>query len=453
MFADSRGGHNCRICDVLALGFDNKILNKHFMRKLFTILLTTFATTAVSAAPLINGLQGSGEQADPVLVGSSDDLRLLSAFIMNGANYSTATAGKYFKMTHDIAFATAADSMLYDFDGDGTKESNFIPIGGRQAEGLSSDYRLFQGIFDGDGHIISGLRVLYGNSTVNYVGLFGIMWGGTIKNVGIENGEFLGNGCVSALCGQAQSDSRIGECFVRNCNVIGNWWYVGGICAANSGASEIQNCYIDNSFISGNDFVGGFCGLNNPGSGVSIIKNCYSTTEVETRSKSSYYGGFCGYSTNDTAIINCYVLDKWKITDSAEPGIYSLRGNIRNEAFMVSDMFTDTLNNNGDSSPVWRTNCGGGGAPSLLWECNALVTEHIGVQNKNLTVYPNPASDKITVSNATGRITVYDISGRAVAIAGTSNGGNEIRTLNINTLSSGQYIIRDKVSAVKIIKK
>ena len=234
------------------------------MHKLLTTLFATFAATAIFASPLINGLQGSGEQTDPVLIGSADDLRLLSTFIMNDVNYSTATAGKYFKMTNDIAFATATDSMLYDFDGDGTKESNFIPIGGRQAENLSSDYRLFQGIFDGDGHVISGLRILYGNSTVNYTGLFGVIWGGTIKNTGIEDGEFLGNGCVSALCGQAQSGSKISECFVRNCNISGNDMYVGGICAANASMSEIQNCYIDNSFVSGNGFVGGLFKPQNP---------------------------------------------------------------------------------------------------------------------------------------------------------------------------------------------
>ncbi|MDR2652058.1 MAG: T9SS type A sorting domain-containing protein [Prevotellaceae bacterium] len=418
------------------------------MRKFLLILSGILCGSVLANEPLIDGLQGSGEQEDPVLISSADDLRLLSAFIMNGANYSTATAGKYFEMTNNISFQ--ADSMLYDFDGDSVNESNFIPIGGRQAPGLSSDYRLFQGIFDGKKHIISGLRVLYENNT-NYVGLFGVTWGATIKNVGIENGEFSGNGCVSALCGQANSSSRISECFVRNCNVTGTWMYVGGVCAANASSSTIENCYIDNSFISGSDFVGGFCGLNNTIGGVSFIKNCYSTADVETKNKSTYYGGFCGYSTNDTAIVNSYVIDGWQVTDSAEPGRFSLRGNVRNEAFMISSEFVDTLND-GLSVAAWQAHCGGEGTPSLLWECTVTsASEYTAVQNKSLQIYPNPAFDKITVNGAVEYITVYDINGRTVM--NVTAKGDVFKTLDISSLPAGQYIIKDKVAAVKIIKK
>jgi hypothetical protein len=412
-----------------------------FMYRLFTSLFV-LACGSIFAAPLIDGLQGSGQQEDPVLIGSVNDLRLLSAFIMNGANYSTATAGKYFKMTNDISFE--AKDAIYDFDGDGIKESNLIPVGGRQGEDASSNYRLFQGIFDGDGHIISGLRMLYGENLVNYVGLFGVIWDATIKNVGIEDGEFSGYGCVAALCGQAQSNSNISGSFVYNCSVSGNWMYAGGLCAANASGSTIKNCYVSDVSVSGNDFVGGLCGLNNPGSGVSFIKNCYSVAEVETKVGSAYYGGFCGYSTNDTSIVNSYVADGWQVSDSVEPGLFSLRGTVKDKAFMTSAAFVDTLNNGLDMA-VWQAHCGGEGTPSLLWECDALAVDRIALRNNNvLRAYPNPVFDKITVDGAQGRVTVYDPRGRAVA------GGHTV--IDLSALSAGQYIVKDKTSAVKIIK-
>jgi hypothetical protein len=351
-------------------------------------------------------------------------------------------------MTSDISFE--ADSALYDFDGDGVMESNFIPVGGRQAAAVLNNYRLFQGIFDGDGHIVSGLRILYGDNVIDYVGLFGVAWGATIKNVGIENGEFSGSGCVGALCGQIQSNGRISGCFVRSCNISGKSLYVGGLCAANATGSVIESCYVDNSFVSGNDFVGGLCGLNNPYSVVSIIKNCYSAAEVETRNKSTYYGGFCGYSTNDTAIINCYAADGWQVTDSVESGLFSLRGNVRSEAFMFSTAFVDTLNK-GLNMAAWRIHCNGSGAPSLLWECNVVANERTAAaQNSSLRVYPNPAFDKVTVEGATEKITVYDISGRAVISVDTDRSA---KTINVGVLPAGYYIVKDKNCAVKMVKR
>ncbi|MDR0763637.1 MAG: T9SS type A sorting domain-containing protein, partial [Bacteroidales bacterium] len=207
--------------------------------------------------------------------------------------------------------------------------------------------------------------------------------------------------------------------------------------------------------ISGTDFVGGICGLNNPSGGVSFIKNCYSMAEVETRNNSTYYGGFCGYSTNDTAIINCYVTDKWKLTDSAESGLFSLRGNVRNETFMISSEFVDTLNN-GLSVAAWQAHCGGEGAPSLLWECKATaISEQAEIRSGSLQVYPNPTFDKITVDGAAGEITVYDLSGRILTNVNVPANGRGYRriSIDISTLPEGQYIVRDRANAVKIIKR
>jgi hypothetical protein len=61
-----------------------------------------------------------------------------------------------------------------------------------------------------------------------------------------------------------------------------------------------------------------------------------------------------------------------------------------------------------------------------------------------LRAYPNPVFDKITVDGAQGRVTVYDLGGRAVA------GGHTV--IDLSALSAGQYIVKDKTNIVKIIK-
>ncbi|MDR0790449.1 MAG: T9SS type A sorting domain-containing protein [Bacteroidales bacterium] len=307
-------------------------------------LLMMFSAGNLSAQNFIEGLSGSGTEGDPVLISGVEDLRTLSAFVMNDVNYSTATAGKHFKLTNDIFFS----EPIYDFDDDGVAESNFIPIGGRSGMTTKSDYRLFQGIFDGDGHIIYGLKIRY--SGVDYVGLFGITWGASIKNVGIEDGYFEGGGCVAALCGQLNSSSSIEACFARSCNVSGTFLYTGGLCGATYSNSVINNAYVSLVGVSGTDFVGGFCGNNAPNS---VIKNSYSVADVTTTNNSSYYGGFCGYSTADAAIINCFYLDTWQQSQVAEPGLFSQRGEAKAWEELSDSTFNDTLNS-GQDMVYWK---------------------------------------------------------------------------------------------------
>ena len=58
----------------------------------------------------------------------------------------------------------------------------------------SEDRRYFKGTFDGQGYTISNL---YANS--EYAGLFGCVWGATIRNVVIEDAEVVGSGQAGAI--------------------------------------------------------------------------------------------------------------------------------------------------------------------------------------------------------------------------------------------------------------
>ncbi len=89
----------------------------------------------------------------------------------------------------------------------------------------------YTGTFDGNGKTISGLY--FNDSNQDHVGLFGGLENGTIKNVGIVNSYLNGNDYVGGICGNNLSGT------IRDCYNAGS--NVSGICGYNNGT--ITNCY------------------------------------------------------------------------------------------------------------------------------------------------------------------------------------------------------------------
>ena len=150
---------------------------------------------------------------------------------------------------------------------DGTSPNTWMtwtPIGN------GASRRVYSGIFDGQGHTISGLYV---NSNDNYIGLFGVvMSGSNIKNIGVINSYFKGND------------------------------FVGGIAGTVNESSFVQNCYSINT-ISGNDYIGGICGAF--GSNNTDIKKCYAVCNIHPSEKATHVGGVIA-SGEYVNISDCY---------------------------------------------------------------------------------------------------------------------------------------------------
>ena len=92
-------------------------------------------------------------------------------------------------------------------DGDGLME--WTPIG----VSLS-----FQGIFDGNGHVVKGIYIKTDN---HFTGLFGrITENSEIKNIGVVDSYIEGSYFVGGICGYA-SESTIYNCYNAT-NVTGN---------------------------------------------------------------------------------------------------------------------------------------------------------------------------------------------------------------------------------------
>ncbi len=125
----------------------------------------------------------------------------------------------------------------------------FQPIGA----GVSTT---FSGTFDGLGHTISGLTI--NRPDTNYVGLFGYVGGGTLRNVGLVGVNLSGATFVGGLAGSLTAGS-ITKSYVTG-SVTGSGNYVGGL-AGESWQSTVSNSYATSS-VSGGRGVGGLIGLS-----------------------------------------------------------------------------------------------------------------------------------------------------------------------------------------------
>ena len=181
---------------------------------------------------------GDGSQGNPYQIGTAAQLAKLSELVNAGNTTYNGTA-VYYKLVADI------DLSSYGSGFNGGK--GWIPVGTNTSQ--------FKGNFDGNSRKITGLYI--NDTNLDYAGLFGEIYIGSVKNLALEN-----------------------------VNISGTHNYVGGVAGYLYGGS-ITNCYTT-GIIKGNDNIGGIAGYNNN----SRIENCYSTATVNGN---YYIGGIVGY--------------------------------------------------------------------------------------------------------------------------------------------------------------
>ena len=158
-------------------------------RAVWTLLILAVVTSCLAcprtslAGAKYSG--GSGDADDPYQIATADDLLALAA--------DTGDYNKHFILTADI-------------DLDPNLPGNPVFTTAVIAADTSSSYgfqgTFFIGVFDGAGHKIINLTINTNGANNNYLGLFGNVSGGEIKNLGLENVNITG-GNVSILCWRA----------------------------------------------------------------------------------------------------------------------------------------------------------------------------------------------------------------------------------------------------------
>ena len=248
-----------------------------------TISSLSFATVSASAAIT---LSEPNEINGVYQIGTKEELYWFADKVNNdNANYGSANA----VLTADITVNTGvlkADGNLAD---DTSGFTSWTPIGYYNS---SSDYVLYSGTFDGQGHTISGLY--FNAPSTNYVSLFGYLGsGGEIKNVGVIDSYFNGRFAVGGVCGW--NKGTITGCYNTG-TVSGSGNYVGGVCGRNDNGT-LTDCYNTGTVSGTSNFVGGVCGEN-----YGTITGCYNTGTVS--GSGDIVGGVCGY--NLSTITDCY---------------------------------------------------------------------------------------------------------------------------------------------------
>ena len=264
-------------------------------RMLISLLIVClFVNTAAS-------LPGSGTQADPWRIQSLSDFDEFAA----DANYWAGCT----RLKRDINLAgrTYTTAVIApDMDNSSTQ----------------FDGPAFTGSFDGNGNKIINLTIDDGGVGNDYLGLFGYVDEGEIRNLGFEDNSISGGRYVGGLAGYFE-DSSISNCYSAG-DVSGDW-EVGGLVGFNSGG--ISNCYSTGD-INGASDVGGLVGTNDglnavvlncnfdgsvSGTGCCIgglvglsrgsLFSCYSTGIV---TGNEFVGGLVGIRVESGFISNCY---------------------------------------------------------------------------------------------------------------------------------------------------
>jgi hypothetical protein len=230
-----------------------------------------------TASPFEN-VAGAGTETDPYLIYTTDELNIIRRYPYEW--------DKHFKLMSDI------DLSIY------TGES--FEIIGRYGWP-------FTGVFDGNGHTISNFT--YTSTSWNYVGFFGCVKEGTIKNLGLIYPN-VGDGMmyeIGSLVGYLQM-GVIKNCYAKSGNVAGQE-HVGGLVGVNS-SGIITSSYATSS-VTGNIETGGLVGENSSGT----IMNCYTNGIV---SGDWCIGGLVGINSSGT-ITNSYAAssvsgDYWSVS-------------------------------------------------------------------------------------------------------------------------------------------
>lgn len=266
---------------------------RNFALRLFSsMLLLMVCTMTVCAAEeweygkhyrLFYYSGGKGTKSDPYLIGNAQDLADLAYRV---TDVNDDLTGVYFKQIADIVL----NDISYGADGKPTNVSQlqpWTPIG--EFNRIWDDD--FQGIYDGNGHSISGLYI---KAQFYYNGLFGSCEDAIIKNLTLKNVYLEGS----------KYDNKDYDGY----NVYSSW--ILGCVVGKAKSSTFTNVRVENALMeiahkNYTPMLGGLIG-NIEGSG--NLKDCSFTGNITVNlsfNDNIYIGGLAGYI-DEIHMTNCY---------------------------------------------------------------------------------------------------------------------------------------------------
>ena len=229
---------------------------------------------------------------------------------------------------------------------------NDLDLGGHEwisiGDGANTDRGSFQGVFDGQSHVIYNLYSHEGlksenkdnNNNLYRNGLFGAIYNATVQNLGIENADIVIPMNDTSTYGKGilvdwMTDSTIKNCYTTGSITGGSYIekYIGGLAGFLNGNNSISQCY-STAAITGNydgeyyaeqegglkpmdcwDSLGGIVGASYRGQ--VTISDCWFGGEIVVNSIQAPVGGIIGFG-QGVSMVNCLVATKGIGNDGLE---------------------------------------------------------------------------------------------------------------------------------------
>ena len=315
---------------------------------------------------------------------------------------------------------------------------NDLDLGGHEwisiGDGANTDVGSFQGVFDGQSHVIYNLYSHEGlksenkdnNNNLYRNGLFGAIYNATVQNLGIENADIVIPMNDTSTYGKGilvdwMTDSTINNCYTTGSITGGSYIekYIGGIAGFLNGNNSISQCY-STAAITGNydgeyyeeqegglepmdcwDSLGGIVGASYTGQ--VTISDCWFGGEIVVNSIQAPVGGIIGFG-KGVSMVNCLVATKEIGNDGREntcwlgyvidtdakncfwPADDRYGSNVSNEerdnsAGTATNDFTSAdvlagLKNNAGAGVEWVA---GIGHPTFVWDTNNIPADYTAV--------------------------------------------------------------------------
>ncbi|MHC5075610.1 MAG: GLUG motif-containing protein [Planctomycetota bacterium] len=341
----------------------------------------------------------------------------------------------------------------------------------------------FTGMFDGNDCNIVNLTIYAEGIDNIFLGLFGYLEYGQVRNLDLGNVSVIGGDdskYLGGLCGY-NDQGTITNCFVSgyfsgddnigilcgyndqgtisNCQVTGSVsgefdsYGLGGICGSNS-YGVIENCYAASS-VAGRGTLGGLCGHNYYGEisncvskcsvngrddsnlllgGIcgrnlyGIISNCYATGLVKGGDESFYVGGLVGTNGNYGTITNCYSTSSVSVGTNSE----RIGGLCGSNDGTIMFCFADSIVTGDDGSERIGGLCGSSGG--TISNCYSTGSVSSGIKSENIGGFCGFSyHSKISNSYATGTVTGDNNVG---GFCGRKFGGKTTNCYFLNTSGS-----------------
>lgn len=221
---------------------------------------------------------GDGKVDNPYIITKAEELAWFRDAVNDGNYEICAKIADNVEVIDLKDFCHAADASQ------NLKELSWEPIG-------NSDWS-YVGTFDGNGKTITNLYI---NATQAYMGLFGIIYQSTIKNLTFENANVTNTeNNIGILAGYAGNGNTLQNIKISNtCQIKGGNDYTGGIVGYLDG--NAYNC-VNYATVQGTEDVGGLFGFySRDGNSMTACANYGNVTA------SSYTaGGLVGYFKSGT---------------------------------------------------------------------------------------------------------------------------------------------------------